>query len=155
MWPAGTDHLPPGKADRLSGCQVLGKESMAHGRKRDLQRGRNSGAQVSPLERAVCRDGMKRINCVGCTVFMKGRALNEIIHGKHLTGRLQIRNKCYFSSAFSSVSHISMLSTFTLRSLGKVQGYLEGRHWTDSPHPERIILHNVWRCALNTARTVQ
>lgn len=51
-----------------------------------------------------------------------------------------------FCSQFS-VPYISVLSTFTLKRRGELQGYLEGRHWTDFPPAQ-----NVWRYVLSTGQ---
>lgn len=100
-WPGGTAHLPLGKADKPSGCQVLGVEETPGSQEetRPYRRERHGeGGQVSQLERAECRNGLRSSGCVGSTVFMREKASNEITRLTPLTGRLQILGKRYLSS---------------------------------------------------------
>lgn len=86
--------------------------------------GRSARARVSQLARAVCREGMKSTSHMGGTVFTKVKASNETTRVERLTGKLQVTNITYFPFLLClqvPVPYTSILSKFTLRSLGRIR----------------------------------
>lgn len=116
-------------------------------KKTDHAGGGDFGGRLSQLERTVCKVGMGSSSGGGdCLYESEDFKQNNTCkaHDRHIIDVTLLPFS--FCSQFS-VPYISVLSTFTLKRRGELQGYLEGRHWTDFPPAQ-----NVWRYVLSTGQ---